>query len=86
MACRDATRCADAKRELDARQQAGGGTVGSCECATLDLAQPESIRSFAQQFSKRKERLSLLVNNAGSGHVRCLHPTLHSLLLGAETP
>ena len=65
MACRDAKRCAVAKKELDARQ-AEGSSRGSCECAILDLAQPESIRSFAQQFCKRKERLSLLVNNAGA--------------------
>lgn len=70
MACRDEDRCLAAKKELDSRWAAAAGPHGSCECATLDLAKPESIRSFAEQFSSRRQRLSLLVNNAGD----LLHP------------
>lgn len=66
LACRDTEKCVAAKRELDSRWEAASSSHGSCECASLDLAQPRSIRSFAERFISRKQRLSLLVNNAGA--------------------
>ena len=67
MACRDAEKCAAAKRELDARRGAAAEKLqGSCECAALDLSRPGSIRGFAQQVGRRRQRISLLVNNAGA--------------------
>ena len=60
LACRDAGRGGDALRRLTAA--APGASV---ELAALDLADLASVRLFAGSFLDGRDRLDLLVNNAG---------------------
>lgn len=64
LASRGMDKCEKAKRELE-----DGNPSSSCSCHALDLAQFESVRTFADSIkadlTKRKTHLSLLVNNAG---------------------
>lgn len=61
MACRDAGRCDAAARAI--RQAAGGSAT--LEPMALDLADLDSVRTFAEQFAERHDALDILVNNAG---------------------
>ena len=65
MSCPMACRCEEARAELMSRS-----LPGTCECSRLDLADYSSVRSFAaatrHSLQEKKERLALLVNNAGA--------------------
>jgi len=60
MACRDARRGESAADDIRS-----GEPAGTVEVMTLDLADLESVRRFADAFKERYDRLDLLVNNAG---------------------
>ncbi len=60
MACRDASRAQDAREQILAAQPGAQIMV-----MAIDLADLDSVRSFAREFSDRFERLDLLINNAG---------------------
>lgn len=60
LACRDAAKGEAAGEEL--RRRVPGARV---EAMALDLADLDSVRSFAEKFSSRHPRLDLLCNNAG---------------------
>ena len=74
MACRNMQACEAARAELlQAHQQA------SAECQQLDLADAESIRSFAartkqQLAAQGRRQVSVLVNNAGAAGCPCCRP------------
>jgi NAD(P)-dependent dehydrogenase (short-subunit alcohol dehydrogenase family) len=61
---RDSDKCQQVKRELEE-----SAPSSSCSCMTLDLADLTSVRAFAsdiqKELSRKKKRISLLVNNAG---------------------
>jgi NAD(P)-dependent dehydrogenase (short-subunit alcohol dehydrogenase family) len=61
LACRNAAKGEDAKREIEA-DAATGATV---ELASLDLSSLDSVRAFAQDFASGHDGLDLLINNAG---------------------
>ncbi len=63
IAARDLAACQAAKEELEPEGQACGGTV---RLARLDLEDPASIRTFAQEQAKDAQPIKLLVNNAGA--------------------
>lgn len=58
MACRDVSKGKLALSTI-------GESKGSVDVMKLDLQEPESIRSFAQGFKSKYDRLDILVNNAG---------------------
>jgi retinol dehydrogenase 13 len=60
MACRDMTRCEDARKEivLESRNK-------NVFCRRLDLASFDSIKEFAKKFKEEQKQLHILVNNAG---------------------
>ena len=60
LACRNTDKGATALREITA-----AAPGAQAELAALDLASLESIRSFAQEFTKAHDGLDLLINNAG---------------------
>jgi NAD(P)-dependent dehydrogenase (short-subunit alcohol dehydrogenase family) len=60
LACRNTDKGAAALRELT-----GEAPEADAELAALDLASLDSIRSFAQEFTKAHDGLDLLINNAG---------------------
>uniref|UniRef100_A0A383WIR5 Uncharacterized protein n=1 Tax=Tetradesmus obliquus TaxID=3088 RepID=A0A383WIR5_TETOB len=64
MACRNMDACSVAQQELHQRQ-----LPGTCQCSRLDLADLQSVRSFAkqqqQELQSSKQPLRVLVNNAG---------------------
>ena len=60
LACRNTDKGATALREVTA-----AAPGAQAELAALDLASLESIRSFAQEFTKAHDGLDLLINNAG---------------------
>ncbi|KAF6263641.1 NAD(P)-binding protein [Scenedesmus sp. NREL 46B-D3] len=64
MACRNMEACSLTQQELQQRQ-----LPGTCQCCRLDLADLESVRSFAKQqqeeLQSSKQPLQVLVNNAG---------------------
>ena len=60
MACRDSNRAEEARKRILAAQNKAEIVV-----MPLDLADLDSVRSFAREFSDRFDRLDLLINNAG---------------------
>ncbi|KAJ6633432.1 Retinol dehydrogenase 12 [Pseudolycoriella hygida] len=60
MACRDKTKCEEAKNEII--EKTGNTNIFNRE---LDLASLESIRNFAKKFIQEEKRLDILINNAG---------------------
>ncbi|NNF56916.1 MAG: SDR family NAD(P)-dependent oxidoreductase [Rhodothermaceae bacterium] len=60
LACRSEQRGTDALRQIEAEQPAG-----SAELMLLDLADLDSVRTFAEAFWAKYVRLDLLINNAG---------------------
>ncbi|WP_161880977.1 oxidoreductase [Deinococcus alpinitundrae] len=60
MACRSAQKANRAAEAIRALQPAGSVTV-----MELDLGDLNSVRSFADQFKTKYQRLDLLINNAG---------------------
>jgi NAD(P)-dependent dehydrogenase (short-subunit alcohol dehydrogenase family) len=60
LACRNTDKGADAARTIESDAPAA-----EVEVAALDLADLESVRTFADGFRERGEGLDLLVNNAG---------------------
>ncbi|XP_018328901.1 retinol dehydrogenase 12-like [Agrilus planipennis] len=60
MACRDMTRCENAREEivLDTKNK-------YVYCRECDLSSLESIRKFVQIFNKQEDHLDILINNAG---------------------
>jgi retinol dehydrogenase-12/retinol dehydrogenase-13 len=60
LACRDAGKAVDVRAAIAAESPAV-----SVETPRLDLASLDSIRSFAAELSGRRQRVDLLVNNAG---------------------
>jgi NAD(P)-dependent dehydrogenase (short-subunit alcohol dehydrogenase family) len=60
MACRDAGRCATAAARL--REHLPSAIL---EPASLDLADLESVRAFAQDYRASHDSLDILLNNAG---------------------
>ncbi|WP_135823269.1 oxidoreductase [Halorussus ruber] len=63
MACRSEDRGEEAKRRI--RRGDSGGPRGSLEVAGLDLADLDSVRSFADEFRDAHDGLHVLCNNAG---------------------
>ncbi|MFC7081723.1 oxidoreductase [Halorussus caseinilyticus] len=64
MACRSDERGEDAKRRIR-NEETRGGHRGSLEVAELDLADLDSVRSFADEFRETHDELHVLCNNAG---------------------
>jgi NAD(P)-dependent dehydrogenase (short-subunit alcohol dehydrogenase family) len=60
LACRNATKGASA-----AQQIAAATPVAKIEVASLDLSSLAAVRSFAESFLEKYDRLDLLINNAG---------------------
>jgi NAD(P)-dependent dehydrogenase (short-subunit alcohol dehydrogenase family) len=60
MTARDMDKGASALREVN-----DAGTGAEAELAELDLASLESVRSFAEEFSRSHDGFDLLINNAG---------------------
>ena len=60
MACRD-----QEKGRAAAARITAGGVAGALDVMVLDLADLASVRSFADAFHDRFDRLDLLINNAG---------------------
>lgn len=60
LACRDLEKANEAISKI--KQQGGTGTL---EVALLDLASLESVKHFAETFTKAHQELHLLINNAG---------------------
>ncbi len=60
LACRDMEKAAVAKREIEAEAR-----QDAVETARLDLADLRQVRSFAREFTAGRDRLDVLVNNAG---------------------
>lgn len=60
LACRDAAKAQSALRTIR-----GANPAASAEVMALDLASLASVRTFAEAFVARYERLDLLCNNAG---------------------
>lgn len=60
LACRNATKAADAKQRIDGLHPAGTVSV-----MALDLSDLDSVEAFASAFAKQHDRLDLLINNAG---------------------
>lgn len=60
MACRNLEKANPKAEEIRA-----GHTTAKVEVMELDLADLDSVRSFAQAFRERFSRLDLLINNAG---------------------
>ncbi|WP_434440231.1 oxidoreductase [Lentzea sp. E54] len=60
LACRNAAKAESAVTRIRARRPSG-----TVRAATLDLADLDSVRSFAADFGDRQDRLDVLVNNAG---------------------
>lgn len=74
MLCRDGKRGGDALADIRARS--GSDNVYLMLC---DLASIESVKAFAEEFSRRYDRLDALVNNAGT-----LKSTRHETKDGCE--
>ncbi len=64
LACRN-TGGGEEARERLARMERGGST----EVLPLDLGNLESVQGFADDFTRRHDRLDVLVNNAGVGFI-----------------
>ncbi|UPV76085.1 oxidoreductase [Halorussus limi] len=64
MACRSEERGEAAKRRIRT-EDAEGTARGSLEVASLDLANLDSVRSFADGFREAHDELHVLCNNAG---------------------
>jgi NAD(P)-dependent dehydrogenase (short-subunit alcohol dehydrogenase family) len=60
LACRDATRAADAEQRIKAV-----GPAGSVEVLLMDVGDLDSVAGAAAHFLGRNDRLDLLINNAG---------------------
>lgn len=60
MACRDADKCRDAAEKLHAEVPSA-----HLETASLDLADLDSVATFAEDLKTRHSQLDLLINNAG---------------------
>ena len=60
LACRNPAKAEAAKAQILAQHP-----KASVECMALDLSSLRSVRSFAQTFVQRHQRLDLLINNAG---------------------
>ncbi len=60
IACRDAERATEA---IDTMKSTGG--KGSLEFGLLNLANLGAIKSFAEYFKQKHQRLNMLINNAG---------------------
>ncbi len=60
LACRDAKKGAEALQRIEAERPAGQAVL-----ASLDLADLESVATFATRFAQTHGRLDLLINNAG---------------------
>ena len=69
MACRTPTKCDAAAASI--RQQTGSSTVHTFR---LDLSDLRSVRSFADDFQSKFDRLDLLINNAGIMMVKVAFP------------
>ncbi len=65
MACRSEERGTDAKRAIRGGAGATESHRGSLEVATLDLADLDSVRAFADEFRETHDDLHVLCNNAG---------------------
>ncbi|GJM38254.1 MAG: short-chain dehydrogenase [Acidimicrobiales bacterium] len=60
MACRNATKAADAEQRINALEP-----TGSVEVLLTDMADLDSIAGSVAQFAAAHDRLDLLINNAG---------------------
>ena len=60
LACRDLTKAARARADIDASVPGA-----SLELIRLDLADLDSVRRFAEAYAAKHDRLDLLINNAG---------------------
>jgi len=60
MVCRDAGRCGEARRSIEAAVPGG-----SLETMLCDLASQADVRRFAAEFKASHDRLDVLYNNAG---------------------
>ncbi len=60
LACRDTKKAEAAAARIAAEKPAGSVSV-----MALDLSDLESVRAFAEEFSRGHDRLDVLVNNAG---------------------
>lgn len=68
MACRNMTKCMEARREI-----VTNSFNKNVECEELDLASFHSIRMFSKKINANEKRIDVLVNNAGV--MRCPRST-----------
>ena len=62
MACRDQEK---GRAAAAPHYRTAGGVAGALDVMVIDLADLASVRSFADAFHGRFDRLDLLINNAG---------------------
>jgi len=60
MACRDMAKCEQARDDI-----AAGVPNTSIHCRKCDLADLESVKTFATEFLQEENKLDVLINNAG---------------------
>jgi len=60
MVCRNMKKCLKARQEVI--EDSNNERIYCCEC---DLSSQQSIRDFAERFKKERNRLDILINNAG---------------------
>jgi NAD(P)-dependent dehydrogenase (short-subunit alcohol dehydrogenase family) len=68
LACRSALRGRQAEQDIRVALAAEDTILaakGRAEYMPLDVADPKSVRAFADEFKRRFDRLDLLINNAG---------------------
>ncbi|KAG8470678.1 hypothetical protein KFE25_009099 [Diacronema lutheri] len=65
LACRDLSKAAAAKAEIERALRDEAGLQAHVEVSHLDLASFASVRAFAVDFRARHDRLDMLLNNAG---------------------
>ncbi len=75
MACRN-----QQKGEAAAQQIRNENPKGAVEVMQLDLGDLDSVRAFAHEFKQQRDRLDLLINNAG-----IMHPPFGETKQGFET-
>ena len=63
--CRRLKAGEEAAEECNAQTECQGGGKGSAKAMVLDIADHNSVKAFAETFSKNYAKLDLLVNNAG---------------------
>ena len=65
LACRNMSRGESIKLALEADAKQHGNMSPCAEVMLLDIASLQSIRDFAQQWTRRQKPLHCLINNAG---------------------